>query len=340
MSLFIDYSGKKIGRVKVISYAGKTSQKSSSRWNCICDCGANFITASGRFSRGEKFECKDCVNERRRGVDLTGRQFGRWTVLGRTVDCRNRTAWNCVCDCGNYGIVSGGALGRKHKSWSCGCYGRKMKSKYVNSTLYPPSHKISDTPFYKMRVGLVHKCYKEKNCSYPLFGAKGITVCDLWINSAKDMYEWALSKGWEKGDVICLKYGEKEFNPDTVYLIKEGDFRSEVGLKGGTQISYNGETHSVSKWAEMLGTTQFSLRRKLSKNPSIEEVFNSKFRTWHISKNPEMIQKFVDLYKSGKSQIEIAKMFNIHDANIRYHLIKNNVVLRESENRRLKRPKL
>ena len=150
MPTFIDFTGKKIGRVFIIQNIERGFQ---SRWLCRCDCGTEFKSLKSSFKRGETFECKMCRLERKRGVDLTGRKFGRWTVISRGLDKRNKTIWNVKCDCGNFGQVAGNNLGKKNKSMSCGCLGRKQKSKYANDTLYPPAHGKSTTHLYQNRAG-------------------------------------------------------------------------------------------------------------------------------------------------------------------------------------------
>lgn len=56
--------------------------------------------------------------------DLTGRQFKYLTVLGRakprTYSERNRTAWLCLCECGNEATFTGQSLLRGD-AVSCGC---------------------------------------------------------------------------------------------------------------------------------------------------------------------------------------------------------------------------
>lgn len=49
-------------------------------------------------------------------VDLTGRVFGRWTVVGRTPDGR----WSCRCECGTMGTPITAKL-LSGRSKSCGC---------------------------------------------------------------------------------------------------------------------------------------------------------------------------------------------------------------------------
>ena len=62
-------------------------------------------------------------------VDMTGRKYGRWTVLGlwwKRVP-GNEVAWFCQCDCGIVRKIRGAQL-RNGRSTSCGCYHREVIS--------------------------------------------------------------------------------------------------------------------------------------------------------------------------------------------------------------------
>lgn len=67
-------------------------------------------------------------------IDMTGRKYGRLTVLervGYSGDGQHRPVWRCLCDCGNEAIVLGANL-RSGMTRSCGCLrrekaGRKKK---------------------------------------------------------------------------------------------------------------------------------------------------------------------------------------------------------------------
>jgi very-short-patch-repair endonuclease len=62
-------------------------------------------------------------------IDLTGKKFGRLTVIERAVSERPDTVkWKCACDCGNIKIVSGRDL-KSSNTISCGCYKRDVYSK-------------------------------------------------------------------------------------------------------------------------------------------------------------------------------------------------------------------
>ena len=53
-------------------------------------------------------------------IDETGNRYGSLTVIEPAKDKNNKSAWKCLCDCGNYKIVRGPDL-RKGKITSCGC---------------------------------------------------------------------------------------------------------------------------------------------------------------------------------------------------------------------------
>jgi hypothetical protein len=68
-----------------------------------------------------------------RCIDLTGQQFGEWTVLERAEnDKRGQAMWKCQCSCGTIKNIVGSTL-RNGTSKSCGCK-RTENSRENNGT--------------------------------------------------------------------------------------------------------------------------------------------------------------------------------------------------------------
>lgn len=66
-------------------------------------------------------------------IDLTGKRFGRLTVIKRADDAvrpsgYKEVQWHCKCDCGNFTTVTGKRL-RSGNTKSCGCYAKEAMSK-------------------------------------------------------------------------------------------------------------------------------------------------------------------------------------------------------------------
>ena len=104
----IDITGMKFGKWTVIEKVGK-------KWRCRCECGNENLINSTDLRNGNTTNC-GCG----RAEDLSGRKFGKWTVLNRAENRKREVYWNCKCDCGTVKPVSAESL-RKGISTSCGC---------------------------------------------------------------------------------------------------------------------------------------------------------------------------------------------------------------------------
>jgi hypothetical protein len=300
MAKYTDYTGKRIGRINVLR---SVQRKPVAKWECLCDCGRRFICQNASFKRGDTFECKECVLERRRGIDLTGKKFGRWSVLGRCINSLGKTVWRVVCECGNEGLVSTYALGRRGRSLSCGCLGRKEKSIRANTTLYPPMHGTSETRIYIMRSTILQACYNPEHPTYHRYGGRGVIVCDLWRNGAKDFYDWCIKNNVSSNRIIYLKDGCTVFSPENCEAIAHKEHQRRMLAK---KITIKGETKNVFEWSEISGTSHHTILDRLKKGWGDEEsVFRKKHRDSGKKKLPE--DEIKNLYESGLTLADIAK---------------------------------
>lgn len=78
-------------------------------------------------------------------IEMIGKKFNKWTVISES-ESKNGKRYNCVCECGNTGVVRGTSL-RNNTSKSCGCIkadkgpklslvGEKFGMLYVDSIAY------------------------------------------------------------------------------------------------------------------------------------------------------------------------------------------------------------
>lgn len=65
-------------------------------------------------------------------IDLTGKKFGRWTVICEAgKNSWGQTLWQCICTCGKIKEVFGSNL-KSYHSKSCGCLYKDIKSKQLS----------------------------------------------------------------------------------------------------------------------------------------------------------------------------------------------------------------
>lgn len=90
-------------------------------WLCQCNkCKKYIVKKATTVKKGFLCDCK---------YDLTGRIFGRWTVLYKTEKrTKNRIViWHCRCECGNEKDVDAYTL-TSGQSKSCGCLQKEIAS--------------------------------------------------------------------------------------------------------------------------------------------------------------------------------------------------------------------
>lgn len=95
---------------------------------CKCDCGNEKWIRADRITSGQK-SC-GCLIEKTqfKAKDITGKKFGRLTVLNSLEKRDTQTGcviWKCECDCGNYVEVSEYLL-VKGRVKSCGCLKKEV----------------------------------------------------------------------------------------------------------------------------------------------------------------------------------------------------------------------
>lgn len=108
----------------------RINSKRQATWLCKCLLCDNYCTAtSSNLKRGRCYNC-GCKKKSVSSTfdDLTGKQFGRLTVVRRADDYispmgQHLTAWWCSCSCSNPKLiyVIGNNL-KKGLTLSCGCY--------------------------------------------------------------------------------------------------------------------------------------------------------------------------------------------------------------------------
>ena len=99
---------------------------------CKCSCGTERWVDRGNLRGGGSTSCgclrKEQMHEKFT-KDLTGKVFGRLTVLGLAGRDKNqKLLWNTICKCGNTKVVRGEQLVKGQTS-SCGCLQKELTTK-------------------------------------------------------------------------------------------------------------------------------------------------------------------------------------------------------------------
>lgn len=204
-----------------------------------------------------------------RGQDLTGKVFGKITVIGfdgfyrspARPQSRNAT-WECKCECGKTTRVSSGNL-TSGTTQSCGCFKLEIHRKRLTKH----GHKRSSGtihPLYNRWNGMVARCDNPKHSSYRIYGGKGVTVCARWRNFA----EWLkdMEAGFKPGLTIDRKDGSKNYSCGKCDECFKNEWEANCcwstmkqqasNTKRNVWIEHEGNRLTVTQWSELLGISQ------------------------------------------------------------------------------------
>ncbi len=118
----IDLSGRKVGRLTVLSLCDIRGSRGELYWNCECDCGLEARVRGDKLRGGHTISCGCAVRP-----DLSGKKFHRLLAVRPGENKGQFTTWVCACDCGNEAIIDTYSL-TSGATKSCGCYKREVSS--------------------------------------------------------------------------------------------------------------------------------------------------------------------------------------------------------------------
>ena len=129
-----DLTGKKFNKLTVIRRATEEEWPRGSgrhaKWLCKCECGNLTFVQSSELKNGKTKSCGCIAKEsaaklayklgKEHFQDLTGKKFGKLTVIKQGPYYQKQIQWECKCDCGATTLVRAYYLLNGHTT-SCGC---------------------------------------------------------------------------------------------------------------------------------------------------------------------------------------------------------------------------
>lgn len=202
--------------------------------------------------------------------DLTGRRFGRLTVIAETDERRKGSVvWLCKCDCGTVKKVSAQGL-KCGRTLSCGCYNREIIT----------THGKTHSRLYTTWRCMVDRCTNPNSPEADRYINRGIKVCDEWL-TFENFAEWAYANGFveniKRGDCTLDRIDNNgNYEPSNC---RWADMKVQGrNRRNNVVIECDGESHCLSEWAEMLGEPYAKLASRWRRGWSPYEILYGRER--------------------------------------------------------------
>jgi hypothetical protein len=202
----------------------------------------------------------DSIRRAHNFKDLTGKRFGRLTVLklnGFVEQSSKRIAcWWCQCQCGDRVVVMAGNL-RKGNTRSCGCLARDVTKARLTT------HGMTISAEYRSWSHLIGRCYNRTDRAYESYGGRGIIVCKRWRTSFEDFLEDMGPK--PEGFRISIERRDNDGNYEKSNCYWGTPKQQSRNRRNNRMLTFDGRTQCLGAWAEEIGISQDVLRARLLK---------------------------------------------------------------------------
>ena len=210
-----------------------------------------------------------------RAIDLKGKKVGLLTVIERVenrkgTDGKSRAFWKCKCECGTIKEITSDVLSR-NVTTSCGCVSKKR----IQQLNYKHGEGNKTTE-YRTWSHMKGRCYCKTDGKYKNYGARGIKVCDRWLNSFENFLE-------DMGR-CPIKYSihridnDKDYSPENCRWANDHD---QANCKTTTvYLEYNGMKLSMVEWSRKLNYDYKWFHAQLRyKNKTLKDLIDGKLLT-------------------------------------------------------------
>lgn len=173
------------------------------------------------------------------------------------------------------------------------CRHMSITGRYIHNGTYKWKHKRIEHIFR----GMKERCYNPNDKSYRWYGAKGIKICDEWLDNPLSFEEWSLANGYKDNLSIDRKNENKNYCPENCRWIT---FNDNSKYKSTTRnIKVNDISHTGIDWSRKLGLSQNLINRYVVRygENKTKEFINKRLSTLPIprySNGPTYFDLYMD----------------------------------------------
>lgn len=205
-----------------------------------------------------------------------GKTFNDLTVI-ETVHVSPKWLWKCRCKCGSeklylpYKIIAG-------HTKSCGC--AKKERCHEMTKKYRITHGGSGERLHYIWNSMKQRCTNPNNKDYPLWGGRGITVCDEWLHDYAAFRKWAYDNGYKKNLTIDRIDVNGNYTPDNCRWIEME--RQSRNKRDNVYVEFRGERKLLIEFCEEFGFNYYTIYGRIYNHGwSVDEALSTPIGKCH-----------------------------------------------------------
>jgi len=199
-----------------------------------------------------------------------GDKINRLTLVEYLPSKKGHKMGKFICDCENEKICRlTGVI--KENTKSCGCLNTELITKLgKDAFIHGASIHGKQTPEYRAYTKLKQRCYNKNNPKYPIYGARGIKVCDRWLESFVNFLEDMGKRPLDKTSIDRIDVNGN-YEPSNC---RWSDEQIQASNKQNTvNLEVNGEKIHQAKIARILNVSPHAIEYHIKKGKNGTQIF-------------------------------------------------------------------
>lgn len=220
------------------------------------------------------------------------RSVGVGLVFGESIVLRqlSRDAFVCRCSCGRERTITKSSIWGS-KSGLCRSCKEMLKVR----------HGMSKTKEYQAWRRMKERCYNKNHHKYATYGARGITVCDRWLEKFENF-------SMDMGDAPSGDHSIERINNNLGYSPSNCKWATrkeqQRNMRSNRIAMFHGERICISELAEKIGISTSCLTWRLNNGWTMNQIENIRSSDRHLSRVQRGTDKGYKL-KKNRGQNEL-----------------------------------
>lgn len=134
--------------------------------------------------------------------------------------------------------------------------------------MFEKKHGLIHHRLYRIWGCMKTRCLNKNDEHFPLYGGRGITICDEWKHDFQAFYDWAMANGYQDNLTIDRIDVNGNYEPSNCRWLTRQE--QNFNKRNTIFVTLNGETKSLAEWAAETGIYYQTLvyRYKAGKSPA------------------------------------------------------------------------
>lgn len=132
------------------------------------------------------------------------------------------------------------------------------------------THGLSKTTEYNIWSTMITRCHTPTNKRFPLYGGKGVTVCDRWRHSFENFLADVGPRPSKKHSIDRYPDPHGNYEPGNVRWATQ---KEQCNNKRDNRlVNVNGEMLTVAQLAERVGVVYRTMQKRVERNLPVERL--------------------------------------------------------------------